>query len=155
MWRAWLPSLVWLAIITLESTTLGSSENTLPILYRLVHFLTGVDPIHFLVWHHYLRKSGHFIGYSMLSWLLFRSWRASLPLRDAIIWAPQWARIAWFSATLVACLDEWHQTYLASRTGNVGDVILDSFAALTAQFLLWAAFRWRTRSDREPNFGPA
>ena len=53
----------------------------------------------------------------------------------------QWARISFFMTALVACLDEWHQTYLPSRTGTCHDVLLDSTAALTAQqillFLIW------------------
>ena len=40
-------------------------------------------------------------------------------------------------AALVACLDEWHQSYLPSRTGNLHDVLLDSTAALIAQIVLF------------------
>jgi VanZ family protein len=44
---------------------------------------------------------------------------------------------------LVACLDEWHQTYLPSRTGTLHDVLLDSVAALVAQIVLFAILRSR------------
>ena len=37
----------------------------------------------------------------------------------------------------VASLDEWHQTFLPSRTGRWQDVVLDSFAALCMQVFLW------------------
>ena len=46
---------------------------------------------------------------------------------------------------LVACLDEWHQSYLPSRTGNLHDVVLDSTAALVAQILLFIILRNRFR----------
>ena len=38
---------------------------------------------------------------------------------------------------LVACLDEWHQSYIPSRTGNLHDVLLDSTAALIAQVVIF------------------
>jgi VanZ family protein len=38
---------------------------------------------------------------------------------------------------LVACLDEWHQSYIPSRTGNLHDVLLDSTAALIAQGVIF------------------
>jgi VanZ family protein len=42
---------------------------------------------------------------------------------------------------LVASLDEWHQTFIPSRTGTVRDVILDSGAALTAQIVIFLLLR--------------
>jgi VanZ family protein len=53
----------------------------------------------------------------------------------------QWARISFFMTALVACLDEWHQSYLPSRTGNLHDVLLDSTAALIAQVVLFLILR--------------
>lgn len=87
-----------------------------------------------------LRKSGHFIGYFTLSVLLFRSWRGTFP-RLSTRWCLQWATIALFSTSLVASLDEWHQTFLPSRTGRVHDVILDSAAALAAQITIFIIIR--------------
>jgi VanZ family protein len=39
----------------------------------------------------------------------------------------------------VASLDEWHQSYLPSRTGSIHDVFLDTCAGIGAQILvlLW------------------
>jgi VanZ family protein len=44
-------------------------------------------------------------------------------------------------AALVSCLDEWHQTFLPSRTGRLHDVVLDSAAALIAQIVLFLILR--------------
>jgi VanZ family protein len=99
--------------------------------------LTGVDFDRFMVWHHYLRKLGHFVGYFMLSLLLFRAWRATLPRARASRWSISWARLSFFMTVLVASLDEWHQTFLPSRTGRWQDVVLDGSAALVAQILIW------------------
>jgi VanZ family protein len=38
-------------------------------------------------------------------------------------------------------LDEWHQSFLPSRTGTFRDVILDSTAGLVAQITLFAILR--------------
>jgi len=90
-----------------------------------------------VIWDYYIRKMGHFVGYFGLSILLFRAWRATLPFASPSAWSVQWARISFFMTALVAVLDEWHQTYLTSRTGSLRDVILDSSAALTAQILIF------------------
>ena len=133
-----------MGLIAMESTGVASSENTRRVLYPVFHLLFGLDPIHFVIWHHLLRKSGHVIGYAVLSLLLFRAWRASLPVAGSARWSVVWARIALLMTALVASLDEWHQTFLPSRTGTLSDVLLDSTAALAAQILLFGWLHgWR------------
>jgi len=61
----------------------------------------------------------------------------------------QWARISFFMTALVASLDEWHQTYLTSRTGSLRDVMLDSSAALTAQILIFLLVKGNRTSARQ------
>ena len=136
-WKAWLPAFIWLGIIAAESTRVFSAANTGQWLYPIFHYFTGVDRARFEIWNGILRKLGHFVGYFVLSVLLFRAWRATLPSR-ATAWSQRWAGIAWLMTTTVAGLDEWHQTYIPSRTGTIRDVILDSAAALIAQFVIWA-----------------
>ncbi len=140
--KTWIAAILWLGIILAESTNYASAENTSRFLYPLLHFLLGISPAHFLVWHFLIRKTGHFVGYFTLSLLLFRSWRATFPF-PGISWTIQWARISFFMTALVASLDEWHQTYLPKRTGTLHDVLLDSAAALVAQILLFAILRSR------------
>jgi VanZ family protein len=142
--KVWLPSAVWLVVITLESTNLGSSEHTGRLLYPIFHFLFGMNAARFALWHAVLRKTGHFVGYFILSVLLFRSWRATFP-RISTRWCLQWSTVALLSTALVASLDEWHQTFLPSRTGRLHDVILDTSAALVAQIVLFAMLRMQLR----------
>jgi VanZ family protein len=152
IWKQWIAAGLWLGLITVESTSFLSAENTGRILYSLLVQLFGaIDPNRFAYWHHYLRKSGHVVGYAMLSYLLFRAWRATLPLPAGGRWALKWAQIAFLMTALVATLDEWHQSYIPTRTGTGWDVVLDSSAALTAQVLLWLIFR-RTGST-QPDVG--
>ena len=142
-WKEWIPATIWLGVIALESTSLASSDNTLHLLYRVFHDLFGLDFAHYAEWNHLLRKCGHFVGYFILSLLLFRAWRATLPSLAQIAWSIQWARISFFMTALVASLDEWHQTYLPTRTGRWQDVVLDSSAALVAQVLIWLLIRYQ------------
>lgn len=139
--KTWIAAVLWLILIAIESTDWLSATNTSRILYPLFHFLTGVDPIRFAVWDYYIRKVGHVVGYFGLSYLLFRAWRATLPMPETLAWSVAWARISFFMTALVACLDEWHQTYLASRTGLLSDVALDSLAALFGQIVIFLWFR--------------
>jgi VanZ family protein len=143
--KAWIPSAICLAIIAVESSDLGSSYHTGLILYPLFHFLFNVDPVRFATWHMVLRKTGHFVGYFTLSAFLFRSWRATFP-RLSTRWCLQWATLAFFSTSLVAALDECHQTFLPSRTGALHDVVLDSAAALAAQITIYALATKTVRS---------
>ncbi len=147
--KEWIAAGLWLALIAGESTNHLSAANTSRILYPLFHFLTGVDPFRFVIWDYYIRKMGHFVGYFGLSILLFRAWRATLPFASPSCWSMQWARIAFFMTALVASLDEWHQTYLASRSGSLRDVLLDTSAALTAQILIFLLVRGHRTSRGE------
>jgi VanZ family protein len=139
--KTWIAAILWLGLIGGESTNLASAENTGRWLYPPLSFLFGVSPAQFPLWHFAIRKTGHFVGYFTLSWLLFRAWRDTLPL-PARFWSMQWAKISFFMTVLVACLDEWHQTYLPKRTGTLQDVVLDSTAALAAQVAVYLILRW-------------
>ena len=146
--KVWVPSVLWLAVIAVESTNLGSAEHTARILYPIFYFLFKTNIANFNVWHAFLRKAGHFVGYFILSVLLFRSWRATFP-RLSTQWCLQWATVALLSASLVAMLDEWHQSFLSSRTGIPRDVILDSTAAFLAQIALYVILRIKLRQTEK------
>ena len=138
--KAWIAAILWLIVISIESSTYLSSHNTSKFLYPLLHFLFGIDHASFEPWHYLIRKAGHVLGYGLLSILLFRAWRETLPSSDQQPWRLRWASIAILGTLLVASLDEWHQSYLASRTGRWQDVVLDTSAGVVAQVLL-AVFR--------------
>jgi VanZ family protein len=138
--KAWIAAILWLIVISIESTTYLSGQNTSHILYPFFHFLFGIDKAHFEPWHHVLRKTGHVIGYALLSFFLFRAWRETLPAEPRK-WTFRWASLAVLGTFLVASLDEWHQTTLPSRTGRWQDVVLDTSAGIAAQFLLFLFLR--------------
>lgn len=140
--RAWWPAVVWIILITFESSDLLSAQNTGNMLYALLTRLFGhVNFHHFLVFHHYLRKAGHVLGYGMLSLLMLRGWSATFGFVHKWMWRT--ALLAWVGTAFVASMDEWHQSFIPSRTGNARDVLLDSAAGLV--FLLIAHI-WLRRS---------
>ena len=140
--KTWIFLFLWLIVITVESTSYLSSHNTGRFLYPLLHSLFGVDYASFEPLHFFLRKGGHVFGYGLLSILLFRAWRETLPANSGARWTFRWAAIAVLGTFLVASLDEWHQSYLPTRTGTVRDVILDTCAGIAAQLAIFLAHRW-------------
>jgi len=135
--------MVWVALITFESTDFFSSQNTGSMLYALLTHLFGtIDLYKFLILHHYLRKTGHVVGYGMLGLLLLRGWRATLDQDHSKL--GRTVLLSWLGCAFVASMDEWHQSYIPSRTGTWRDAVLDSVAGVI--FLLVAYF-WLRHSD--------
>jgi VanZ family protein len=146
--KAWIAAVLWLILIAIESSALLSAHNTSRFLFPLLHFIFGMDWDHFEVWHFFIRKTGHVVGYAILSTLLFRAWRATLPAMADVRWAPRWATIAVLGTALVASLDEWHQSFLPSRTGRWQDVALDTCAGIAAQIIIYVV--WKMRPSKNP-----
>lgn len=137
----WLPAALAVAMIFIESTATMSSANTsrwlLPIWIRLF------GPISHARWeivHYYIRKTGHFLGYGLVSLCFFHGWRRTLsPVGRRI--HSLWFRSAVFAVVctiLVASADEYHQTFLPGRTGRVADVGIDTCGAVATQLLVLA-----------------
>ena len=143
--KTWIALILWLIVISIESTTYLASDNTGHFLYPVLHFLFGIDYASFEPYHFFLRKTGHVFGYGLLSILLFRAWREALPAESGAAWTWRWANIAVLGTALVASLDEWHQSFLPTRTGTVRDVILDTCAGIAAQLALYLWIRRRLR----------
>jgi VanZ family protein len=135
--KAWAAAILWLIVIAIESTAWLSAHNTSRILYPILHFLFGMDWARFEYWHFYIRKTGHVIGYGILSILLFRAWHATLPAMNDAKWTLRWSTIAVLGTAIVASLDEWHQSFIPSRTGRWQDVVLDTSAGIAAQVLIF------------------
>jgi VanZ family protein len=167
--RNWWPSLVWLGIIRLESTDTASFDNTLGWLHTVLVFLfphIGGG----LVWqlNEVLRKTGHFMGYGVLSVLVFFALRYTN--RDQLspllqrrwgtclhdLWRMEWVLLGVSVTVITAALDEIHQTFIPSRTGRWQDVVLDTCGAAVLQVMVYFFSRWalNRRSERlaQPQF---
>jgi VanZ family protein len=145
----WIPAMIGIAVILAESTATMSAANTSRWLLPFWVKLFGpISPAHWEVVHHYIRKSGHFVGYGTVSLGFFEGWRVSLERRWAD-WRVRFrgaAGLALLSTLLLASWDEWHQSFLPGRTSSPRDVALDFCGAVTAHLLLlWAMRVWRKR----------
>jgi VanZ family protein len=130
--RYWLPAMIWSAVLLLMSGSRGSSSFTFGILQWLV---PPTSPW-FDVVHAILRKVGHLLVYGLLGALDFRAVRGA---RTG--WTARWSVLAIVLATIIAALDEWHQTMVPTRTGLVSDVVIDAAGATIAQI----GYRLRAR----------
>ncbi|GAA3770295.1 hypothetical protein GCM10022270_33930 [Terriglobus aquaticus] len=153
----WAPVIVMLLVIARESTAAFGSVNTSSVLRVVYQAVFGHVPDD--AWesiHHYIRKTGHFLGYGTLgvSWLraFLYSWMLPLRHRPAGVWRRWCLQMAICCTALVASLDELHQSYIPDRTGLVTDVLLDTTGALVL-CLLVALFWLRTSARRAPFTG--
>ena len=139
--------LIWLGVIAIESTSYFSSVNTETVLYALLVKVFGpISLIHFEAIHAVGRKIGHFVGYGVLTLLLFRAWRGTKTGNGAGLWLASSAWLGIVGAVLVASADEFHQSFLPMRGGSAYDVLLDTAGG--ACFLLLAYLWIMSRSDR-------
>ena len=130
-----MPTLLWLCVLALFSTDLFSAEHTGSILQKLLHALFGrISHQTFVQIHFFVRKTAHFASYGLLSTLAFFSWRATLPALPR--WSFRWTSLALLLTLMAASLDEFHQTFVSSRTGSLRDVVLDLTGAIFFQLVL-------------------
>jgi len=145
--KYWLPLLIWAGLIFIGSTSILSAEHTsrytLPF---LVWLKPGMSPTTMWTIVVIARKCAHVGEYAVLALLLWRALRSVPALRAKTLTV--------FGAALVGCSlfaasDEFHQTFVKSRTPSVRDVLLDVTGALLG-LLIGASF-----ARRRPNRFPA
>lgn len=142
--KDWIPILLWMLFIYWMSTGTFSSENTELIIEPLLKFLMpGISPHTIKVIHALIRKIGHVTEYFVLGVLLFRAFRDFSPA--ASTW--RWAVFAVIVVALYAASDEFHQSFVPSRTASIIDMGIDTAGGVLAQIgcLLWH-FRGRKQA---------
>lgn len=152
-WRAlffaWLPAAIGVLVICVESTDYLSAANTRTILEHFWAWLGFAAHPDFASDNHLLRKTGHFTGYGTLSLLFYRGWRCSSEILSTYRHRLVDVIFSFACTFVVASADEYHQSFLPSRTGQPQDVLLDITGA--AVFLVFfqlglVVFRWRHKS---------
>jgi VanZ family protein len=161
-WHYWLPLLVMLTLIKLESTDALSGAHTAGHLRQLLLWLGVHLPSQQLdLLNLVFRKSGHMVGYALLClcWLLLlrgtywlqhdykRSLQGKVHVRR-MWWRTEWAVLAVFCTFVVATADELHQMSIPSRSGSWWDVALDTSAGMIAVALVWAKATWLCRGEQ-------
>lgn len=125
-------------MIAVESTPyLGADHTSRPLRWIYEHLFGEVTDQHWGLLHHFLRKTGHFLGYGAVGLTWLRAWWMTLPksrfLQDALL--------AVLSTAMVAASDEFHQAFLPNRTGLAQDVLLDCCGAIAMQVLVFLFIR--------------
>lgn len=145
----WLPTLFAMGIIAMESTAKFSAGNTSSWLRPVVEYWLGpITDSYWQIGHHIFRKTGHLAGYGLVGLTFLRSWLHTLSRRLGVStagWKIQSCAASVLSTAVVASMDEWHQTFLPSRTGAISDVGIDSLGAILMCTAVWLIF-WRGRS---------
>jgi VanZ family protein len=126
--KYWMPAILWMALIFIGSTDVLSAEHTSRF---LVPFLRWLDPQ--ISWAALntiqitIRKLGHLTEYAILAGLLWRALRTGTgaTMKMSIL----------FGIVLIACAgfaasDEFHQSFVPSRTSSTHDVLIDICGAL-------------------------
>ena len=151
---AWLPAIIGMCCIACESTEAFSSNQTSGLLRGIWQALFGsVSSEHWDQLHHFIRKTGHFIGYGTLSLLFYRAWYRTAEILHRRTFRIENIIYALACTLLVASSDELHQHFLPDRTGLPQDVLLDMIGACVLQLLFWAVMfvigKVRHRPDLE------
>jgi VanZ family protein len=144
--KYWLPVVGWMLLIFIASTDLMSAQHT----SRFIGpFLLWLDPsmspdtiraVQFAV-----RKAAHVTEYAILAALLVRAFYGGV---RAV--RPVHVLGAVLIASTYAALDEFHQSFVASRTGSPGDVLIDASGAVLGALLWWWQIARRSASRITP-----
>jgi VanZ family protein len=144
---AYLPVVLWMSIIFMGSTDLGSSKRTSRIIGPILrYFKPDVTDETIRAVQMVIRKGGHVTVYAVLAAL---AWRARRVARGVKVgeggwsWPEMWGIAAFCAA--YAMTDELHQTYVSSRQGSPWDVTIDTVGAILALLVIWGIGRWKKR----------
>jgi VanZ family protein len=149
--RVWLPTILAIVVIMVESTPTFGADHTGGWLRSFLEPVFG--PMGDQSWaelNHILRKTGHFLGYGTVCLAFLRSWLLIIAGKVDIsrtAWRVRSSLLAILSTAGIASGDEFHQTFLPNRTGNAFDVLLDSTGA-TCAVLIIALLFWRKSKHR-------
>ena len=137
------PVVLWAALIFIFSSGLFSGSNTSTIVWPLVQWVyPGVSETTLAFVHALIRKASHFVEYAILALLAARALRTSS--RDFL--RNHWFAVSLTFVALYALSDEFHQSFVSSRTASIYDCLIDTAGGLAA--LAIVAMRNRDRSPR-------
>lgn len=132
--------LLGICVIAMESTPyFGADHTSGPLRWIWEHIFGPVSKERWELFHHLIRKSGHFVGYGTMGLLWLRALWMSLPRAGFLLDAT----LALLGTALVASADEFHQSFLPNRTGVPSDVLLDCCGAVALLLLVYVFLRLR------------
>jgi len=139
----WLPLVLWMTVIFGASSSFGRPESTSRFVRPILLWLNPrmseetINKVHYAV-----RKTAHFVEYSMLGLLL---WRAVYYDPALASWRSRSFFLALLLAALYAASDEFHQSFVPGRDASVRDVTLDTCGAGFGLAAVWTARKLRKK----------
>ena len=123
--------------------------NTSRFIRPLLEFLFPNSPEEILnIYHGYIRKLAHVTEYAMLAFWASRAFSTS-KLKFLHRFRFLWAFVLVF---LIASIDETNQSYIASRTGSIYDVLLDVSGGTAMILLFQSVSKYRSRTVAQNAF---
>lgn len=125
----YLPLIAWLAFISFASSDNFNAGNTSRIIGPLILWLFPNTSLETLALVHFItRKIAHFTEYAILGFLAARA--VSTSPRPAV--SQRWFLICATLIVVYALVDEYHQSFVPSRTASVWDSFIDMSGGLAA-----------------------
>lgn len=136
------PLVLWILFISFASTSEFSASNTSEIFRPILLWLfpnlseARLAAIHFLT-----RKAGHFTEYAVLGFLARRAFITS----SRAFLNQYWFQIGLLLVVIYGLLDEFHQSFVPSRTASIYDSAIDVAGGLTVLLI----FKFYGKNPRE------
>ena len=130
----YLPLIAWLVFISFASSDNLNAGNTSRIIGPLILWLfpsTSPDTLAFV--NVITRKIAHITEYAILGFLAARAFRTS----PHPTLKRRWFWICLALVVVYALLDEYHQSFVPSRTSSIVDSMIDTAGGLTALIIVW------------------
>lgn len=147
--KYWLPVMFLMCFILWMSTETFSSQNTSSWIKIVLHLsVSNISSQEIALINAFIRKAGHVIEYFILGLFLFRALRGDY----TVSWKWRWSFFAVIVLTLWAATDEFHQSFVPTRTASAVDVGIDAAGGMLAQIVsaLWHRYRKKRISTALP-----
>lgn len=128
------PLFLWIGVIFFLSSNSGSMTETSSFIEPILRFLFPNSPAETIQFYHgHIRKGAHLTEYAVLAFLAFRAFsrssgRGLVTLRYIL---------PLVLVAVIACLDEFNQSFEVSRTSSGWDVLLDIAGGAAMILVLW------------------
>jgi VanZ family protein len=124
--RYWMSAVAWMLLMFVGSTDVFSAEHTSRLVVPFLHWLNPHISMATIISIDFaLRKIAHFVEYAVLAGLLWRGLHGTFSTASKTVLA---FSTFLFAATFAAS-DEYHQSFVPSRTASAHDVIIDCIGA--------------------------
>jgi VanZ family protein len=134
--KYWLPPLLWMTLIFSASSDARSYEHSSRFVEPLLHWLfPHMSQAHIDGLHHFVRKCAHVTEYAVLALLLWRALHRSKNNLPAWSWPKVGGTILF--VFLYAATDEFHQSFVPTRTPLVSDVFIDTAGGVLGLIVIW------------------